>query len=258
MLKQIPPRALFVLTLVSVATVLTACGSITSSSTVLKDRTKYLQENFSATVLFPPVRAEVDKGPAFTPKFKSLVLDAETQQEGEDKKHTREVKMTYTSIGKGLVQEQWEFSNNGVPYRLNTGLTYAGVFALRVQTLFLNQSTTQQAWDRRTLTKFGRGITHPVKGQTYQFEGEWAMGGAMGGVSRRKDCTAGETRPASTVHAALQGDLVELICESKNENGVVSFRERRAWLADYGAAILIESKSSSEVSTVRYLKVSME
>lgn len=259
MSQLILSRFTSVAAVIALAAALVACGAMTQSSVVLNDRASYLGQNFTAAQLFPPVKAEIDKAAVPMPTYKTLNFAAEVHHTGEDvKQRDLQVKMRMTVLGQGLVQEQWEYSNNGLPYRLNTSLSFGGVFPLRMQTLFLDRTMTEQAWDRRTLAKFDAGVTRPVKGKTYEFDGAWVMAGAMTGPQTGKTCVAGDTRPASTVNAALKGDLIELKCEGKNANGVVSLRETRGWLPAYGVALALDYTSSSQVSTFKYLQVISE
>lgn len=233
---------------IAIAALLSACGTV-STKDALSDKDNYFATNFVPAKLPPTVRAKIESGESIPDRFKTLRLIYSIQNDDEDKKSEVSSIVDLTNLGNGYVQSRSEFSKNSIPYRVNLGLTFGGIYRIRTQTLFLGQPNAMFPNEAKEITKFDRGIANPKQGGSYAIES--TSGTSMQIASFTPEnfaCIAGNPGPASAVLGSISGEALPLDCTVVGLNGVVVSKMSFWWLSDYGVSIQREVTNSQSKS----------
>jgi hypothetical protein len=230
---------------------LAAGCSTVDTKTVVSNSDGYLSTEFTPAQLKEPVRIMVEKGAKIPKLFERIdyTFSVEINEEGKTSQVSSSA--SFISIGNGYIQQKFEVSRNGVPYRINLGLTFAGIYRLKTQTAFLDRPNAIQPVETKEMTRFDRDMAMPKAGQSYIVESKTGNQQQIASFfDENQTCLAGQQVAASTLHSALTGSGIQLECTMKGQNGVVVSKSNYIWVADLGVAFQTESVSSR--STGRY------
>ena len=235
---------------------LAGCGTVAVKD-ALHQEARYLADNFTPAQLAPDVRKKIEPGSGNAARFKSLRLTYRTQTDEEGRLSELVGKVELFDLGNGYVQRRTEFARNDIPYRVNLALTYAGMYRLKTQTLFLNRSNAQPAVEIKTLARFDHGLANPQPGAIYHIEA--SSGTSMQIASFLPEnavCTAGNPMPAAQIFPRITGDAIPLDCTVRGANDAVVSRTGFNWLRDYGVAI--EREGANAQSKARHTVTGFE
>ncbi|MBG6081925.1 hypothetical protein [Rubrivivax gelatinosus] len=238
--------------------VIAGCGTV-DTKTVVSNSDGYLATNFTAAQLSQPVRTIVEKGDVLPKLFERIDFVSSADIDEEGKVSRISATNSFINLGNGYIQSRVEYARNGVPYRINLGLTYAGIYRLKSQTVFVDRSNAYQPLETKEMTRFDRGLGKPTAGQSYTVETKTGMAPQLVNFTEEKHvCTAGGAVPASTVHASLSGTAIPLDCTMTGQAGVVVGKAKFVWIADLGVAFQTEYTSSRTTAQYKVESVSIK
>ncbi len=226
------------------------------TSDVVADKQKFLEETFEPKNAYAAVVA------AFAPHrpvlFRRLQATYDVESNENGKTLTRNGTLTLVNAGSGMVKRSMEFSQNGIPYRLNGALSYRNVIALRVQDVFYNQTNLQRPSSIRSIAVPPAGLERPVTGQEFAFDYKVGLDGMLTELPLKEVCKAGPESQASAIHPKLTGSAVRLDCELFGGNGQLVSRLHFEMLVDLGIATLVEDASSSDKHDFKLVDITVE
>jgi len=242
--------------LVAAVAALGGCAAV-DTKTIVSNSDAYLASAFTPAQLAQPVRTLVEKGDPLPKLFNRITYRVVADIDEEGKASQVTASSTFTNLGNGYIQNRIEYSRNGVPYRVNLALTFAGIYRLKTQTTFLDRANALQPLDTKELTRFDRALGKPRSGETYSIDAKTGPAPQMMNFADEKHvCTAGQAAPASTVFSGFSGSGIPIECTMTGTNGVVVGKSKFVWVADLGVAFQTEFNSAR--TTSRYKVESLE
>ncbi|MFG6446820.1 hypothetical protein ACG0Z6_01040 [Roseateles sp. BYS180W] len=242
----------------SLVGVLAGCGTV-DTKTVVSNSDAYLASNFTPDQLAQPVRTLVEKGEQLPKQFNRIEYKTIADLDEEGKIYQITSASTFINLGNGYIQNKTEYSRNGVPYRINLALTFAGIYRLKTQTTFVDRSNALYPLDTKEMSKFDRGLGKPQAGQTYGIDAKTGNAPQLMNFSDEKHvCTASQAVQAASVHASLSGTAIPLECTMTGANGVVVGKTKLMWISDLGVAFQTEYTNSRTTSRYRLESVSIQ
>lgn len=157
----------------------------------------------------------------------------------DEKSSERDLSVTQVLVNGGgnLVRSYETVRNNNVPFRMNYRVTYRNIVPVKWQTVFTSRPNANFPFEVKSMSK-SASIPAILKGGSAEFK---MLTGSQMQVANyldsREVCTAGATREARTLNAALAGDMTEMRCENYGANGQVVSNRTYAYLHRYGAGI---------------------
>ena len=231
--------------LIPLAAALAGCAGTVATKDVMADGGQYLATNFTPDKLAAGVRAKVETGDKLPDRFKTLRLSYRISTDEEGKKSEITSVTDLTNLGNGYVQSRSEYSKNGVPYRVNLGLSFGDVYRLKTQTLFLGRANALHPVETKELTRLDRGLINPKPGAKYVIESKTGTSVQLANyLTENFLCSATASGPASAISASLTGQTLDLDCDVVGTNNVVVSKMKFAWLSDYGVGIQKEVADS--------------
>lgn len=251
----------FVILTASTAAISLLGGCVTptiDTKTVISNSDDYLAKNFTPAQLAAPVRTLVEKGDPIPKLFSRIEYKGIADHDDEGRATVINFTGTMTNLGNGFIQHKIEYSRNGVPYRINLSLTFAGVSTLKFQGTFVDRANANFPIETKEVNRFDRGIGKPQSGQTYTVSLKTGTPPQlMNFTEDTHACVAGPAVQASTVHEAFPGNAVPLDCTRTGVNGLVSGKRQLMWIADLGVAFPKASSTASFSSKERLTSVSV-
>lgn len=234
------------------------CAAV-DTKTIVSNSDGYLSANFTPAQLKQPVRNLVEKGEALPKLFERIdyTLSADLDDEGKNSQVTSTA--SFINIGNGYIQQRVEYARNGVPYRINLSLTFAGLYRLKTQATFVDRPNANFPVETKEMTRFDRGVGKPQSGQSYVIESKTGNEPQlMNFLDENHICVAGPQVAASAVHGSLTGSGVPIECTMKGQNGVVVGKSKYVWISDLGVAFQTEFTSSRTASRYKIESVSIK
>ena len=252
-------RAIALGLIASTVLVLGGCATTTvSTKEIVVDSRQQLAENFTPAQLSPAMRALVERNQPHPDRFKNMQVRYRIESEEDGRKQEAKSVVEMVNLGKGYVQTRTELLRNDVPYRINLGLTYGGLYKLRTQTVFVGLSHAQPISETKELKRFDMALTNPVKGAKYTIDSTTgSVMQIMNFLPEVFSCEVGESQAATTIHPDLAGDALALHCTLIGMNDVVVFRHRFAWLTEYGVALQQEVADARTKHTFKVESISV-
>jgi len=258
MKNRTPARVATVCAAIAAAT-LTACVVTVPIKDMITDRETFLSTNFAPAKLQPGVKAAVDKLAVPSTAFKSMRLSFKLASDDEGRKRDVDGTTILLNAGGGLFQRQSEMSANGFPYRINNQLDYMGMRPLTWQSGFHNRQQSEIRYELKEIKRFDTHFATAKQGDELLFEGTSGNVEQVAGYAQLKySCKVGETVAASTVHAALAGDAVKIVCTYLDTNGIASSKTTYGFLKSYGVALTLEYSASRGRDQYTYTLVDVQ
>lgn len=234
-----------------VVATLSACAAV-DTKTIVSNSDAYLAGHFTPAQLSAPVRSQVEKGEPLPKLFDRIDYRTVADVDEEGKVSQVTSASTYTDLGNGYIQNRTEYSRNGVPYRINLALTFAGLYRLKTQTTFVDRPNALQPIDTKDMSRFDRALGRPQAGQSYTIETKTGLAPQiMNFADEKQVCVAGASVPATSLHASLSGAAVPIDCTVTGANDVVVGKSKWMWVADLGVAFQTEHASARSTSRYR-------
>ena len=229
---------------------LAGCATV-DTKTIVSNSDTYLANHFTPANLTTSVRTAVEAGEQLPKLFNRIQYRMTADLDDDGKVSQITSAGTLINIGNGYIQDKVEYSRNGVPYRINLMLTFAGLYQLRNQTTFVDRPNALIPVDTKEILKFDRALGKPQAGQTYTIATKNALESQLMNFKDQKQiCTAGQPVPAASAHASLPGTGVPLDCTLTGDNGMVTGKLKMFWISDLGVAFRTEYSDAR--STARY------
>lgn len=227
----------------AVVLVLGAC-SATPVKEISQNQSGYLAQNFVPKVLPESVLKTVEVSPTGS-RFSRATISLQGRGEEGGKASRTTVVAKFNALANGLVQEMWEHSANEVPYGLTYALTYVGVFALKMQTVYFARSVSEPVTEVSKVSRFDSALGKPRENSEYVIEYEDGGPNQLAKQSRRLSCKSAKFYSATEVHPNLAGRAIDLSCEMSRDT-VLRLKRRYVFLENYGFAILMSHQMSNQ------------
>lgn len=238
------------------AALLTGCVATVPVKDMIGDREAFLGTQFAPSKLRPEVKAAVDKAAVPTPAFRSMKLGFNLANDDEGKKRDVAATAIVLNAGNGLFQRQDELSTNGFPYRINNELTFLGLRPLVWQSAFHSRSNSELGYEVKQVVRMDSKLATAMAGDELVYEATSGTSQQVANYATLKaSCKVGDTVPASTVHAAFEGDALKLTCTRFDDKGIAFSKTESVYLKRYAYALPIEYSSSQVRNTYTYTKV---
>jgi hypothetical protein len=242
----------FKVTLATSAALAAGCAAV-DTKTIVAGADSYLAGNFTSAQLKPAVRAMVEKGDNLPKLFDRIdyAVTVDLDEEGKTSQVTS--KNSLINLGNGYVQQKVEYSRNGLPYRINLALTFAGIYRLKTQATFVDRPNAQQPVETKEMSRFDRGLGTPQPGQTYSIDSKTGSEPQLANfLDEKHSCVAGAAIAASTVHQSLTGNGVPVECTMTGQSGAIVGRTKYVWVASLGVGFQTEYTSSRTTTRYKY------
>lgn len=228
--------------------ILSACTSVVPVKDVALDKTGYLKK-FSTDTLRGEIVKKVPVGGASAIGFREVRFTGDVSRETTDgKKQASKVVLTLIKKENGLFQEMAEHSSNDIPYSLHYSIGYRGIMPLKWQHVNFGYVNTSMIYEVKNISDLPELPIEPGR----VIEIGYVTGSEVQLVNLytyNKTCKVGKAYPASQIHAKLEGQAIDIDCESFL-NSSVSSRQKHAFLQSYGFAIKTEFKDSVNVERI--------
>lgn len=218
------------------STLLIGCaGDPVAISAISKDKKAFITQNFNRQSVSASVlnKLPADDSAAQSKTLKFNMTSKILKSDG--KEIARQIEMTYTPIGNGLVQVFSEFSSNGIPLILNFSLNYKGIRSLKWMSADPAYSYSDQPYEIKEVSSWDK--IGSAAGDTFSATYSWARVMQIVSYSEGKEvCKVTKIIPAKEVHASLTGNARELACEVFN-NGLTNGLNNYIYIEALGYAI---------------------
>jgi hypothetical protein len=233
---------------------LSACTSVSTVKEVTADREGHMHKNFSPEALNPAIAKKMPA--AGKSGFGKLTITREAESTLNDgKKTTWKSVATFTDAGQGLVERMDEFSSNDIPTSQHYAISYKGAFDLKWQLVPLQAMRTMPIYEVKAITRFDNLPT--AVGQEFEIDFQTGAQAQMANfLTEQRKCKAAQTMAASEINKKLNGQAIELDCETSLNNSVQN-RTKLVFLEHYGVAILTEVDGSTNKVVYRITDVSL-
>ncbi len=242
---------------VVMAALLAGCATNVAIKDLEKDKFGYVRANFGVNDIPGNIASVIAREVPLTEKFSQLNIKLRMDYDGKSASSGFDYTATITNLGKGVRQEVWESSNNGIAHVSELRLTHLGLMPIKVQYGYHGADRTTESNTTKSISFPKAGIAQPVEGGNYEFE--YKLGGPIQIVNlftSTHKCTAGKTYQASTIHANLSGTALDLECDVAAD-GKTRSKNTLTFLQDYGFALRKSYANSEGKSVYRVLSVSV-
>lgn len=238
---------------------LVGCANTASVKEVLASPDTHLA-NFAPNTLSADVMKKLPKGEQ-PMSFKRIEIQTEVAEVRSDQKVERAVttKNVIVNAGDGLVHSYDEIRSNEVPFRINFKLTYRGFYPLKVQNVFLNNPNADMLHEVKSVKRFDSLPAVVAQPGPLEYDASTGTQVQIANYRDRKDvCQLGAQKPASELHAALDGQWIELTCDMYGLNGQYSGKSTYAYLLKYGVALQRTYVDSNTRNTMNLKSVKVQ
>jgi hypothetical protein len=236
---------------------LSACATSVAIKDLEKDKLGHLRTNFGVSEIPSGIASAIANETPATEKFAQINFKMRMDYEGKSASSGYDFDVTILNAGKGVRQEVWESSNNGIAHVSELRLTHLGLMPIKVQYGYHGASRTTESSTTKSVSVVRPGIAKPTEGATYEFE--YKLGGPIQIVNlftSTHRCTAGKNYPASTIHANLAGNAIDLECEV-GADGKTRSKNTLTFFHEYGFAIRKSFANSESKSVYRVLSATI-
>jgi hypothetical protein len=211
----------------------------------------YFSQHFSADALTPDVKNAVVNANLDPVSFNRIVLhtrDQVTTTGPGNSGGVYTVEVTIENAGHGLVRRKESAQSRGAAAATRLDLMYRGYFPFMTQNVPADKSTISPVIEARKVLRFDTKTDGHISFVYLYGAAEQATFADPGQVI----CDSGKRYSASQLNASIQGQAVELDCQSIDNNGMVTNKLTFAYLEKYGVALTLrmQSQGNSLDSTV--------
>jgi hypothetical protein len=210
----------------------------------------YFSQHFSADVLSPDVKNAVIQANLDAVSFNKIVLHTRDQvsSKGQGNEGVYTVEVTIENAGHGLIRRKESAQSRGAAALARLDLMYRGYFPFMTQNVPAEKSQLSPVIETRKVLHFDTKTDgHFSFAYLYGAAGE-ATFADPGQVI----CDSGKRYSASQLNASIEGQALELNCQTIDNNGMVTNKMKLAYLEKYGVALTLhmQNQDSSLDSTV--------
>jgi hypothetical protein len=216
---------------------LAGCATSVAVKDLEQNKIGHLRTNFGAAEVPAGISAVIAREVPSSEKFAQVVFKIRMDYDGKSSASGFDYATTVVNLGKGLRQELWESSNNGIAHISEMRLSHLGLIPIKTQYAYHGATRSTESNTTKSVSMNRPGIAQPAEGQTYEFE--YKLGGPIqiaNLFTSNHKCTAGKPYPASTIHANLAGKAIDLECEVAAD-GKTRAKNAHTFLLEYGFAI---------------------
>jgi hypothetical protein len=240
-----------------ISTLLAGCATSVTIKDLEKDKLGLLKANFGVNEVPTGIASAIAREVPAAENFSQLVLKLRQDYDGKASTSGFDYTATIINVGKGLRQELWESSNNGIAHVTEMRLSHLGMIPIKSQYGYHGANRTTESNTVKSVTILKAGIAQPVEGGTYEYE--YKLGGPIqiaNLYTSAHKCFAGKVYEASTIHTGLAGKVIDLECEMSNE-GKVRGKSTYSFLQTYGVALRKSFANSEGKSVYRVIGVTV-
>lgn len=217
---------------------------------MLASRSDYSERNFSTGNISQPIQDQFSLEKKEFKKFSTFQIIYNCQVEKGENKSQVVYKWKNTVLQPGLFRTEIEYSNNDIPYAAYFGVKYLGLIALRWQNMYFENKYAPRIFEIKSIDSLTKGLAKPSPDSLYEYSGKSGTEvQIMNYYSQGTTFKTKQVMPAKQIHPILTGDAISMEVEFKNNNGVVSSKETKYYLYDYGLTIEVSGQDSGSKRT---------
>lgn len=245
------------LVLVTVAGLLAGCATSVAIKDLEKDKLGYLKSSFGVSEIPAGIASVLAREVPSSEKFSQIKMKLRMDYDGKSAVSGFDYEATINNLGKGVRQEMWESSNNGIAHVSELRLSHLGLVPIKMQYGYHGANRTTESTTTKSISFAKPGVAQPTEGGSYEFE--YKLGGPIqiaNLFTSTHKCTAGKPYQAATIHSGFAGTAIDLECEVAADGKT---RSKNTWtfLQEYGFALRKSFASSEGKSMYRVLSVSI-
>jgi hypothetical protein len=211
----------------------------------------YFSQHFTADALNPDVKKAVINANLDPVSFKRIVLHTRDQVTSSGQGNSGgvyTVEVTIENAGHGLVRRKESAQASGGAASVRLDLMYRGYFPFMTQNVPTDKSQLSPVIEARKVLHFDTKTDGHLS-FAYLYG---ASGQATFADPGQVICDSGKRYSASQLNASIQGQALELNCQSIDNNGMVTNKMTFAYLEKYGVALTLhmQNQGNSLDSTV--------
>jgi hypothetical protein len=228
-------------------------GCVTSYKDVMQDKSAYLDSTFTVDKANAAAVATIKAKDAQPVGFSKLIVKQiphVVNASNDLNKIEKENTLTVISRGGPFVAILEDSNANGVLTQSSFILSYRGILNLRYQFVRPGQINASRIMETTDITDFSSALAlKPGSDLTYNFIDSPTI--QIANFKRYKvTCKAGTPVPASTLFSKLEGDAINLKCQTFDEFGASIDSNERMYLVKYGYALT--TKHSTPTYTTEF------
>ena len=163
----------------------------------------------------------------------------------------------YKDIGSGVVRELHQFYRNDIPYAKFFQLSYAGVFAIKSQSLTIARRIVSQPTEILSIDNIDFNPGKYKKGSTHKIDYTAKVRFRSNKTTKNSvQCQNTNIIKASKIDKALSGKAIALECKVYVDNNV-NVIKNYWYLGDYGISISNGSKSAKAIVEHKILSLNV-
>jgi hypothetical protein len=216
---------------------LAGCATSVPVKNFEQNKIGHLRTNFGASEVPAEIAAAIAREVPSAERFTQIVFKLRMDYDGKASTSGFDYTITVINLGKGLRQELWESSNNGIAHGTEMRLSHLALIPIKAQYAHHGSTHSTEITTAKSVSISQPGIAQPAEGRTYEYE--YKLGGPIQFVNlftSTNKCAAGKTYDASTLHANLVGKAIDLECEI-SVDGKVRSKNTTTFFLEYGIAI---------------------
>lgn len=203
----------------------------------------YFSKHFSADALSADVKAAVVHANLVPVSFNKITLHTRDQvtsggQQGSPATYT--VSMVLENAGQGLLRRIASVQSHDGNTMTRLELTYRGYFPFLTQSIPANANALPPVMETRKVMRFDTRTDGHIN-FTYLYG---LSGQATFADPGQVICDSGKNYSASELNPAIQGQALELNCQTVDTNGIVTDKMKLAYLEKYAVAVMLHTQNS--------------
>ncbi|GLQ96955.1 hypothetical protein [Dyella mobilis] len=216
-------------------------GTAGAVSPQSSDAPNYFTKHFSTDALADAVKSAVTDAHLAPVSFHHIVVHTRDQvtTSGQGSPTTYTVTMMLEDAGQGLIRRTQAVQSHEGNTVTRFDLTYRGYFPFLSQSIPASANALPPVIETRKVMRFD---TH-VDGHfsfVYLFG---PSGQATFADPGQVICDSGKSYAAAQVSPAIQGQALELNCQTIDNNGITTGKTRFAYLEKYGVALMLHTQN---------------
>jgi hypothetical protein len=203
--------------------------------------TDYFSQHFNADALDPDVKNALAGANLAPVPFKRIVLHTRDaiSSKGQGSQGTYTVEVAIENAGQGLVRRKETAQARGAAASTRLDLTYRGYFPFMTQNVPADKQALSPAIETRKVLHFDTS-TEGHFSFAYLYG---AAGDATFADPGQVICDSGKRYNASQLNASIEGQALELHCQTIDNNGMVTNKLTLAYLEKYGVALTLHMQN---------------